>query len=170
MDGSWLVLCSDGSDWQSDRKWDLPKGRREGGPLVRSHKTISTLCLPQSKKAFEANVSEDWMRRKNDHLRDLPRSVNDWVVWCWEDSITQMLLICITSRPNLFQVPTIGLLIMSKCTEMARQPSHWVNLNGSNLHLGGGDEEREKGGTFSASALKTPPNPSPYSNEPISPP
>ena len=31
---------------------------------------------------------------------------------------------------------SFGLLIMSKCTEMARQPSHWVNLNGSNLRRG----------------------------------
>ena len=37
-----------------------------------------------------------------------------------------------------------GLLIMSKCTEMARQPSHWVNLNGSNLQRV--SQERQKGG------------------------
>ena len=66
---------------------------------------------------------------------------------------------------------SFGLLIMSKCTEMARQPSHWVNLNGSNLQRGEASRKgRREGGTFSASALKALPNPSPYPNEPISPP
>ena len=55
----WLVLCSDGPDWQSDRKWGVPKGRREG-PMVRSRKTISLSST--SKNAFEAKVSEDRMR------------------------------------------------------------------------------------------------------------
>ena len=131
----WLVLCSDGPDWQSDRKWGVPKGRREG-PMVRSSKTIQpSLSSTPLFERIESRIiwRSDEKEGKNDHLRDLLRSVNDWVVWCLEDSITQMLLICITSPPNLFQVPTIGLLITSKCTEMARQPSHWVNLNGSNL-------------------------------------
>ena len=69
-----MVLCSHGRDWQSDRKWWVSA---KGRAVVRSHKTIST---PLSLNAFvEAEVSEDRMRRENNDLRDLLRSVNDWV-------------------------------------------------------------------------------------------
>ena len=144
----WLVLCSDGPDWQSDRKWGVPKGRREG-PMVRSSKTIqASLSSTSLFERIESRIiwRSDEKEGKNDHLRDLLRSVNDWGGGAALGRLDYSDVVFDLYHESSKFVPRshFGLLIMSKCTEMARQPSHWVNLNGSNLQRG--SQEREKGG------------------------
>ena len=144
--GSRLVLCSDCPDWQSDHKWGCQRGG--GGRGRWSEAAKHPLSIPPPLRSLSststnvAKVSEDRMRRRKDNqLRDLPRSVNDW-------GRAALGRLNNSDAVDLYHesakfVPSflLGLLIMFECTKLARQPSHWVNLNGSNLR----GQERQRG-------------------------
>ena len=136
-------------------------GRGRWSEAAKQSSTSSSgLCLLGG---IVEKVSRQWMgRRKNDQLRDLQRSVNDWAALGRLNN-SDVLDLYHESVEFVASSHFGWLLIMSKCSEMARQPSHSVDLNAAPIC-------QERGGRdLLASALKTLPTTSLYFSKPTLP-
>ena len=118
-------------------------GRGRWSEAAKQSSTSSSgLCLLGG---IVEKVSRQWMgRRKNDQLRDLQRSVNDWAALGRLNN-SDVLDLYHESVEFVASSHFGWLLIMSKCNEMARQPSHSVDLNAAPIcqERGGKAEGRE---------------------------
>ena len=115
------------SDWQSDRKWVCQTGvGGAGGQKQQNNHPPPPLASVFSEALLKKYLDNGWEGGRTISFVTF-REVS-MIGRHWEDSITPMLLICITSRSNLLRAPT--LVGCSLCLSAAKwhdsHPIRWI--------------------------------------------